>query len=134
MLASAFKGDVAPLEVEPVLNHSVHRIPSRPWPTGLALMGLSFLGALMWLAWQVIRIPLLTFLVMFEPLVNFALSTLALLVALTAILWEFTDPRHFPIWTVLAASLVCVLGLALYHALIHALSLGSNRLRRNDQF
>ena len=108
-------------------KHSPTPAASRPWPTGAALMGLSFLGVLIWLVWQVIRIPLLTFLVMFEPIVNFTLSALALLVALTAILWKFTDPKHFPFWTVLATSLVCVLGLALYHAITRALSLGTSR-------
>ena len=110
-----------------MLNHSVHRISSRSWPTGVALIALGLLGALIWLAWQAIRIPLLTFLVMFEPVVNFTLGALALLVALTAILWKLTDPGHFPFWTVLAASLACVLGLALYQTLIRALSLGTSR-------
>lgn len=112
-----------------MLNHSVHRISSRSWPTGLALMGLCFLGVLLWLVWQAIRIPLLTFLVMFEPLVNFTLSVLALLIALTAGLWKFTDPKPSPpFWTFLAASLVCVLALGVYHALIRALSLSPSRL------
>lgn len=109
-------------------KHSPTPAPSRTWPTALALIALGFLGALIWLVWQAIRILLLTFLVMFEPLVNFTLSALALLVAFTAILWEFTDPAHFPFWTVLVASPVCVLALDLYHALIRTLSTGSHRL------
>ena len=108
-------------------KHSPTPAASRPWPTGLALIAVGFLSALIWLAWQGIRISLLTFLVMFEPVVNFTLSALALLVAFTAILWEFTDPAHFPFWTVLAASFACVLGLALYQTLMRALSLVTSR-------
>ena len=110
-----------------MVKHSPTPAASRPWPTDLPLIALCFLGVLIWLVWQVIRIPLLTFLVMFEPLVNFTLSALALLVALTAIFWEFTDPAHFPFWTVLAASFACMLGLSLYQTLIHALSLDTSR-------
>ena len=109
-------------------SHSPDWVTSRPWQTGLALIALGFLGALIWLAWQAIRIPLLTFLVMFEPIVNFALSALALLVALTAFFWKFADSKPgFPFWTIVAASLACVLLLALYHALIRLLSGGTSR-------
>ena len=92
------------------------------WVAGTARIALGILAAIFWLAWQAIRLPVLTLLVMFEPLVNFILSALALLVALTAIFWKLTDPKPFPFWTVLVASLACVLALALYHALICALS------------
>ena len=84
---------------------------------------LGFLAAIFWLAWQAIRLPILALLVVIEPIVNFALSALALLVALTAFFWKLADPRPgFPFWTTLAAALVCVLLLALYHALIRLLS------------
>ncbi len=89
---------------------------------GGARIGLGILAAIVWLGWQAIRLPVLTFLVLFEPIVNFTLSALALLVALTATFWKLTDPKPFPFWTVLAASLACVLALALYHALIRALA------------
>ena len=85
-------------------------------------MVLGLLAAVFWFAWQAIRLPVLTLLVMFEPIVNFTLSALALLVALTAIFWKLADPKPFPFWTILAASLACVLALALYHALIRALA------------
>ena len=89
----------------------------------LAPITLGFLAALFWLAWQVIHLPILALLVMFEPIVSFTLSAVALLVALTALFWKFADSKpDFPFWSVLAASLACVLLLALYHALIRLLS------------
>lgn len=84
---------------------------------------LGFLAALLWLAWQAIRLPILTLLVLFEPIVNFALSAMALITALSALFWRFFDQKsRFPFWTVLAASLACVLSLAIYHLVIRGLS------------
>lgn len=96
----------------------------------VAPITLGFLAALFWLAWQAIRFPILALLVMFEPIVSFALSVLALLVALTAFFWKLVDPKpDFPLWTILAASLACVLLLALYHALIRLLSGSTLRIQ-----
>ena len=84
---------------------------------------LGFLAVLFWLAWQAIRLPFLALLTLFEPIVSFALSALALLVALTAFFWKFADSQPgFPFWSILIASLACVLLLAIYHALIRLLS------------
>jgi len=89
---------------------------------GIAHIALACGAAILWLAWHAIRIPLLTFLVILEPIVSFLLSALALLTALTALLWAFADPKpSFPFWTVLTGSLACVLALVLYHALMRAL-------------
>ena len=90
---------------------------------GTAHIALACIAAVLWIAWQAIRLPLLAFLVILEPIVTFMLSVLALIIALTALVWVIVDPEpRFPFWTVLSASLVCVLVLALYHALIRALS------------
>ena len=90
---------------------------------GIAHIALACGAAFLWLAWQAVRLPLLTFLVILEPIVSFLLSALALLTALTALLWAFADPKpDFPFWTVLTGSLACVLALALYHALMRILS------------
>ncbi|MBW8077939.1 MAG: hypothetical protein GJU76_07675 [Gallionella sp.] len=90
---------------------------------GTAHIALACGAAFLWLTWQAIRIPLLTFLVILEPIVSFLLSALALLIALTALLWAFADPKpHFPFWTMLTGSLTCVLALAIYYALMRALS------------
>ena len=105
------------------------RVPSEDRATlrnaiaSAAHIALALLVALLWLAWQALRVPLLTLLVILEPIVSFLLTALALLIALTALLWAFADSKpNFPFWTVLAGSLACVLVLALYHALMRALS------------
>lgn len=89
----------------------------------MAYIALGCGAAVLWPAWQAVRLPLLTLLVILEPIVSFALSALALLISVSAIFWALTDPKpRFPFWTVLAGSFVCVLMLALYHALMRALS------------
>jgi len=96
---------------------------------GIAHIALACGAAILWLTWQAIRLPLLTFLVILEPIVSFLLSALALLIALTALLWAFADPKpNFPFWTVIFGSLACVVALALYHALIRVLSGGAGFL------
>jgi len=102
------------------------RSPLRNAVAGTAHIALACGVAILWLAWQAIRLPLLTFLVILEPIVSFLLSALALLIALTALLWAFSHPKpNFPFWTVLSGSLVCVLVLTLYHALMRVLSGGA---------
>ena len=87
------------------------------------------LGLFSALLWQTIQLPILTLLVLFEPLVNFAFSAVALIVALSALFWKLADPNHgFPFWRVLASSLACVLLLALYHAVIRLLSGSTPRI------
>ena len=105
---------------------SPDRVTAGAWTGVLAPITLGFLAALFWLAWQVIRLPILVLLVMFEPLVNFALSAFALLIVLTSIFWKFADPTHFPFWTLIGTSLVCMLALTLYQTLIRAVSLGAS--------
>ena len=105
----------------PILSRDPTRV--RDVMAGTALIALACIAAVLWIAWQAIRLPLLAILVILEPIVTFMLSVLALLITLTALFWVLVDPRvHFPFWTVLSASLVCVLVLALYHVLIRALS------------
>lgn len=105
---------------------SQDRGPLRNGMAGIAHIALASGAAILWLTWQAIRLPLLTFLVILEPIVSFLLSALALLIALTALLWAFADPKpHFPFWTVMSGSLACMLVLALYHALTRALSIGA---------
>ncbi len=102
---------------------SPNRITTGARTKVLTPITLGFLAGLLWLAWQAIRLPILTLLLMFEPLVNFALSAVALIVALTAFFWKLSDSKPgFPFWSILVASLACALLLALYHALIRLLS------------
>jgi len=82
------------------------------------------LRVLLCLAWDVVRLPALTLLVILEPLVQFLLSACALLLALTAIFFKlFMHRPDFPFWGMLALSVGCVWALALYYALIRLLGL-----------
>lgn len=83
---------------------------------------MGFFTVALWLVWQAIRLPVLTFLVILEPIASFILSALALLTVLTAIFWKLVHPAGFPFFTVLALALGCVALLALYHDLICLLS------------
>jgi hypothetical protein len=74
-----------------------------------------------WL-WRVACLPVLMVLVILEPLVTFAFSTLALLGLLTTLFFCFVGPPDFPLWTMLALSLGFAIALVPYYALIRMLS------------
>ncbi|MGH8220988.1 MAG: hypothetical protein ACREUT_20835, partial [Steroidobacteraceae bacterium] len=64
------------------------------------------LRLLLGLAWDVVRLPVLTLLAILEPLVAFFLSASALLLALTAIFFKvFVHRPDFPFWEILAIAL-----------------------------
>jgi hypothetical protein len=58
--------------------------------------------------WDAVRLPLLAFLTLVEPVARFALTALALVGILVAVFLEYSDaaPR-FPFWLVLGMSLGC---------------------------
>lgn len=60
------------------------------------LAGDHFARAL-YLAWQCVRLPLLLFLAILEPVVSFILGSLALLGVFMTFFWWSIRPRHFPI-------------------------------------
>lgn len=72
--------------------------------------------------WAGVRLPVLTLLVILEPLVRFALSALALLLVLTALFLEVASTRAIPFWGMLGTAVGCVALLALYQGLIRGLS------------
>jgi len=77
--------------------------------------------ALRWF-WHLARLPVVTLLVVLEPVVAFACSALALLGVLTTLFfWSLSVP-HFPVLTMLAISLSFVGFLLLYERLIRLLS------------
>ena len=59
-------------------------------------------------AWQALRLPLLAFLMIVEPVVRFVLTAVALLGILVSFFFEFSGaaPR-FPFWLVFGLSLSC---------------------------
>jgi hypothetical protein len=75
------------------------------------------------MVWLIVRIPLLAFLVVLEPVVSFVLAGCALLGVLTTLFfrWTSVDPR-FPFWTMLGISVGFAIALFLYEGLIHLLS------------
>ena len=110
-------------EVDTMATRTTNRLTTGDRSRALAAIVFGLLAAILCIVWQAIRLPILTLLVMFEPIVNFALSAVALIVALTTLFWKLADPKPgFPFWTLVAASLACVLLLALYNALIRLLS------------
>lgn len=79
-------------------------------------------GAL-WLGYQAVRLPILSFLVILEPIVRTVLSGLALMGVLTSFVFEFSGAApNFPFWLMLAISIGCVLALAAYYGAIRLLS------------
>jgi hypothetical protein len=78
--------------------------------------------ALLWCAWQAIRLPLLGVLLILEPVVRIVLSGFALVTTLTAFLFEFTSSRPFPFLGVLCVALGAFALLVLYEGLIQLFS------------
>jgi hypothetical protein len=72
--------------------------------------------------WTLVRFPVLAFLVVLEPVVQFALGALSLLFILMALFLEAVSTRPTPVLGMLATGIGCVALLALYHALIRILS------------
>lgn len=61
--------------------------------------------SLLWFAWQLVRLPIFSLLVVFEPIARLVFSGLSLLAILTAFLFEASSaaPR-FPFWGMIAVS------------------------------
>lgn len=79
----------------------------------------SMIATGVWFLWQAIRLPLLTLLVLLEPVVRWVLSTIALLSLLTAIFWALLGPRPgLSLGPFLGVTLGSMALLMLYHALI----------------
>ena len=74
--------------------------------------------------WRLVSFPLLTLLIILEPVVRFVLSGLALLLALSAFFWKLAapPPLHAPFLALLAAAIGCVALLTLYQWLLRLLS------------
>jgi hypothetical protein len=88
---------------------------------GRGALGGATIG-LLGFAWQLILIPVLTLLVILEPIVTFVLAGLALLGVLTTLFFKLAGPPGFPVWTMLAISVGFAIALVPYHVLIRLLS------------
>ena len=72
--------------------------------------------------WRIVRVPILLFLVILEPIVAFGCGALALLGVLTTLLFALIGAPHFPVWTMLTISISFGLVLVLYEGLIRVIS------------
>jgi hypothetical protein len=70
------------------------------------------------LLWYALRLPVLMFLAILEPVVRFILGALALLGVLTALFFKFYGLPHFPFTLTLGVSIGFGLMLAGYYALL----------------
>jgi hypothetical protein len=94
-----------------------HLRPGSADPYGSVAFGVLRLG------WAAVRLPVLALLVIFEPIVKVVLAGAALLVALTAMFFALVEPLSaFPFGGMLGVAAGLVLLLALYYALLRALS------------
>jgi hypothetical protein len=79
------------------------------------------LGAL-WLIWEAVRLPTLSFLLILLPVVRLVLSAVSLVGVLTAFLFKAIVLPHFHFWLVLGLSIGCMLILLAYEASVRFLS------------
>jgi hypothetical protein len=74
---------------------------------------------LLWLLWQVVRLPVLAVLLVLEPLVSLVLMAFGFLGIVVALILRFSgDLPHFPFWLMMAFSIGAILLLMAYHVLI----------------
>ena len=74
-----------------------------------------------WFLWHALRLPVLMFLVILEPVVCFVLGALALLGVLVALFFKAYGVPHFPFALMLGISVGLGLMLAGYHAALRLL-------------
>jgi hypothetical protein len=87
-------------------------------------MAVRAVGAVLHALYAAVRLPVLTLLVILEPVLRVLLAGLALLLVLVAVLLEFTAPPalHVPFWGLLAAAIGSAWTLALYYWILRLLS------------
>lgn len=73
--------------------------------------------------WSMLRLPIVTMLVLLEPVVSIVFNGIALLGVLMVIFYKLVGLPHFPTWTMLGVSLGFALVVTLYRGLIQILSL-----------
>ena len=72
--------------------------------------------------WFLVRLPVLTLLVILEPVVALVLGGFALAGVLTTIFFVLIHAPHFPAWTMLTISIGFGLALMFYEALLRVFS------------
>jgi len=86
-----------------------HELPRRQ-PLGWSVL---------WILWQVVRLPVLAVLLVLEPFASLILTAFGFLGIVVALILKFSgDLPHFPFWTMMAFSIGALLLLMAYHSLI----------------
>ena len=83
----------------------------------MAGRGQLWLEALGWI-WRLVRLPIVTLLVILEPVVSLVFGGLALLGVLMTLFYTLIRLPHFPTWTMLTLSVGFGLAVRLYRGLI----------------
>ena len=99
------------------MNQSSPRVPSESTPP----IAFDLISGAAQLLWHALRLPVLMFLVILEPVVRFVLGGLALLGVLVALFFKAYGVPHFPFVLMLGVSLGLGLMLAGYHAVLRLL-------------
>jgi hypothetical protein len=83
----------------------------------------SLAWSVLWVLWQVVRLPVLAVLLVLEPFVSLILTGFGFLGIAIALILKFSgDLPHFPFWLVVEFSVCAILLLIAYHALTVLLS------------
>lgn len=97
-----------------MISHTLPYHDRRELPRGRTLA-----WSLLWLLWQVVRLPVLAVLLVLEPFVSLILTAFGFLGILVALILKFSgDLPHFPFWLMMGFSVGAILLLMAYHALI----------------
>lgn len=74
---------------------------------------------ILWILWQIVRLPVLAVLLVLEPFVSLILTGFGFLGIVVALILKFSgDLPHFPFWLMMAFSVGAMLLLMAYHAMI----------------
>lgn len=97
-----------------MISHTLPYDDRREAPRGRMLA-----WGVLWVIWQVVRLPILAVLLVLEPFVSLVLTAFGFLGIVVALILKFSgDLPHFPFWEMMAFSVGAILLLMLYHVLI----------------
>jgi hypothetical protein len=97
-----------------MISHTLRYGERREMPLGRA-----WACSILWILWQVVRLPVLGVLLVLEPFVSLILTAFGFLGIVVALILKFSgDVPHFPFWLMMAVSIGAILLLMAYHALI----------------
>lgn len=79
--------------------------------------------SILWILWQIVRLPVLAVLIVLEPFVSLILTGFGFLGIVVALSLKFSgDLPHFHFWLMMAFSVGSILLLMAYHTLINLFS------------